>query len=197
MSSTENGPRSIAADRTQLPSSSCVTDDWEISLVLCTRWVLPLRAQFTYRADDPYAAQLDIHLDTRQSVRWTFARELLATGTVRPAGFADVRAWPADDGTRVSLCLESHQGEALFEIPLAPLSEWLERTYQLVPQGQEHSRLSLDSWLEGLLQEAPYSSGSTAADLADRACGQADDTTGTRACTDRDPGGEHGGASGA
>lgn len=179
MSSTEKWPRSIAADRAQHPDHiSRMTGDWEISLVLSPRWVMPLRAQFTYRAADPYAAQLDFYLNTRQSVRWTFARELLTTGTVRPAGYADVRVWPTDDGTRVSLCLESQQGEALFEIPLPPLSEWLERTYQLVPPGQEQHHLSLDTRLERLLRGIPLGHGSAYPDHADHTYEQPDDTTG-------------------
>ncbi|MFE0766387.1 SsgA family sporulation/cell division regulator [Streptomyces smyrnaeus] len=176
MSSTEKRPHSIALNTAQRPNSS-MTGDWEISLVLSTRWEMPLRAHFTYQADDPYAAQLDFYLNARHSVRWTFARELLTTGTVRPAGHADVRVWPTDDGTQVRLCLESRQGKALFEIPLIPLSEWLERTYQLVPPGQEHRHLRLDKRLEHLLKETPYSSGTADLDRVDRPYEQADDAT--------------------
>lgn len=158
MSTTDDGPSSMAGP--QYSKTNCVSGDWEISLVLSVRRVMPLRANFTYRADDPYATQLEFHLDRCDSVRWTFARELLTTGTVRPAGYADVRLRPTDDGAGVSLTLKSRQGEALFEIPLVPLSEWLERTYQLVPPGAEHRFLSLDTRLKRLLQETPYGFGS-------------------------------------
>ncbi|GGO44448.1 sporulation protein SsgA [Streptomyces daqingensis] len=151
MSTIDDWPRRVAAEAAQHPNSNCVRDDWDISLVLSARWVMPLRAHFTYWTDDPYAAQLDFCLDTRNSVRWTFARELLTTGMLRPAGYGDVRVWPTDDGTRVCMCLESHQGEALFEIPIFPLSEWLERTYQLVPLSQEHRYLNLETQVEHLL----------------------------------------------
>ena len=194
---TDNGPHSTAGDGAKCPKSSCVTGDWEISLVLSPRWAMPLRAHFTYRANDPYAVQLDFYLDTRHSVRWTFARELLTTGTVLPAGYADVRVWPSDDGTRVSLSLESQQGEALFEIPLTPLSEWLERTHRLVPPGQEHRHLSLDTRLERLLQETPYSSRRTSPEPARRTYEQLEETTGKLADTDGGPEGERRGAGGA
>lgn len=197
MTSIENGPRGTAVDRPQRPGSICVTGDYEISLVLSPRWVMPLRAHFTYRADDPYAARLDFFLNARDSVRWTFARELLTTGTVRPAGYADVRLWPTDDGTRVRLCLESQQGTALFEVPLIPLSEWLERTYRLVPPGQEHRHLSLDKRLERLLRETPGSSGSVFPDGAGHTYDPAGDATGDRAGTDRGTEGERGSAGSA
>lgn len=158
MSTTDDGPSSVLGP--QYSKTNCVNGDWEISLVLSEQRAMPLRANFTYRADDPYATRLEFHLDRCDSVRWTFARELLTMGTVRPAGHADVRLRPTGDGAGVSLALKSRQGEALFRIPLVPLNEWLERTYQLVPPGAEHRFLGLDTRLKRLLQETPYGFGS-------------------------------------
>ena len=190
MSTTDDSPHSTPADRTERPDSNCVSAAWEISLVLSSRWTMPVRAHFTYRSADPYAVQLDFYLDTRRSVRWTFARDLLTTGLVFPAGCADVQVWPADDGMGVHLCLESPQGEALFEIPLAPLSRWLGRTYQLVPPGEEPRHLSLDTRLERLLQETPYSSRQGSPERDCPANEQPDEPHDNRAGTDSGPEGE-------
>lgn len=153
MGTTDDVPHGFAADETEHPECPCETGNWELGLVLSPRWAVPLRGHFSYRADDPYAVCLDFYLDTRNPVRWIFARDLLTTGLIRPAGHADVRVWPALNGL-VNLCLNSHDGEALFEISETSLIEWLERTYQLVPPGREHHFLDLDSFLERLMRES-------------------------------------------
>lgn len=119
--------------------------------MLSARWAVPLRAHLSYRVDDPYAVCLDFYPDTRSPVRWVFARDLLTTGLARPTGPANVQVRPTEDTGLVNLCLNCPDGDALFEISVAPLTEWLERTYRLVPSGQEHRFLNLDAELERLL----------------------------------------------
>ena len=42
-------------------------------------------------------------------------------------------------------------GQALFEVPLAPLTEFLHRTYEIVPAGRESSFMDLDAELSNML----------------------------------------------
>ncbi|MFI1109609.1 MULTISPECIES: SsgA family sporulation/cell division regulator [Streptomyces] len=122
--------------------------------MLSDEWSAPLPARFTYRAADPYAVRLDFYLTMASPISWIFARELLVAGGLRSSGLGDVRAWPGCDG-RFYLCLSSGDGEALLEVPTDPLSEWLERTYRLVPPGKEYEHQALDSLLWRLVDESP------------------------------------------
>lgn len=153
MGTTDDGSHGLADNGAECPDRVCVTGDWELALVLSAHWTVPLRARFTYCVDDPYAVRLDFYLGSQRPVRWVFARELLTRGLVVPAGLADVRVRPTLDPSLVSLCLDSQHGDALFEISVAPLTEWLRRTYQLVPPGEEHEFLDVDALLERLLAE--------------------------------------------
>lgn len=143
MADTGDGPTDSTTFGDELPPDSWVTGEWQVSLVLSDEWAVPLPARFTYRADDPYAVRLDFHLTMTKPVGWIFARELLSTGRLRSVGEGDVRAWPTRGG-KVCLRLDSGDGEALLEIPDAPLSEWLERSYQLALPGREHEHQPLD-----------------------------------------------------
>ncbi|MEU5834804.1 SsgA family sporulation/cell division regulator [Streptomyces diacarni] len=144
MADTGDRPTDSTISGGEPPSNSCTTGEWQVSLVLSDTWAAPLPARFTYRADDPYAVRLDFYLAMAKPVHWTFARELLIAGRLRSVGQGDVRAWPTW-GDKVCLCLNTHDGEALLEIPDAPLSKWLERTYQLVLPGREHEHQSFDA----------------------------------------------------
>lgn len=157
----DDGAHPIAADGEKCPDSALVKGDWELALVLSERWALPLPAHFTYCACDPYAVCLDFYLDTENPVRWIFARDLLTAGLACPVGDGDVRVLPDSDSTFVNLRLRSGGGDALFEIPVACLTEWLGRTYRLVPAGQEHRFVDLNALIEHLLPErAPGRPGS-------------------------------------
>ena len=160
MGTSDDGPHTVPADGAEQPDSACVQSDWELALVLSERWAVPLQAHFTYRADDPYAVCLDFCLEPQNPVRWIFARHLLTTGLARSTGEADVRVRPGPDSALINLRLNSGGGDALFEIPVASLTAWLERTYQLVPPGHEHRFIDLDALIVHLLPErAPEENG--------------------------------------
>ncbi|RJL34016.1 SsgA family sporulation/cell division regulator [Bailinhaonella thermotolerans] len=134
-------------------NSTTISAELGLRLVVPDRTTVPLLAGLTYSADDPYAIRMAFHVGNDEPVEWIFARELLTVGIVRRVGDGDVQVWPSQsDGERtLHICLTSPFGQALFEVPLPPLTEFLHRTYDLVPAGRESEYINLDSELENML----------------------------------------------
>lgn len=82
-----------------------------------------------------------------------FGRELLHRGLTAMSGCGDVRMWPALPRERPSswLLLESEEVEALFEVPAAPLAQWLDATYRITSAEAEMDGLNWDGFLRQLL----------------------------------------------
>ncbi|WP_067825994.1 SsgA family sporulation/cell division regulator [Actinomadura kijaniata] len=133
-------------------SSTTVSAELGLRLVVPDRTTVPLLAGLEYAADDPYAIRMAFYVGDDEPVEWIFARELLTVGIVRRVGDGDVEVWPAeDDDDILNIALSSPFGDALFEAPLSPLAEFLHRTYQAVPAGQETEFIDIDAELEHLL----------------------------------------------
>jgi len=112
-------------------------------------------AVLRYDVGDPYAVHVTFRTGPGDEgrIEWLFARHLLGAGLVSAIGEGDVRIWPsadyADGPVYLELC--SPSGQALFEAPRGKLVEFLFRTYELVPPGQESEFLDIDAELELLL----------------------------------------------
>lgn len=133
-------------------SSTTVSAELGLRLVVPDRTTVPLLAGVEYAADDPYAIRMAFYVGDDEPVEWIFARELLTVGIVRRVGDGDVEVWPAeDDDDTLNIALSSPFGDALFEVPLSPLADFLHRTYQAVPAGQEIEYIDIDAELEHLL----------------------------------------------
>jgi hypothetical protein len=74
-------------------------------------------------------------------------------GVVRRVGDGDVQVWPADDVNEsgLNLSLSSPFGTAHFEAPLAPLTDFLNRTYEIVAAGRESDFIDIEAELDDLL----------------------------------------------
>ena len=135
-------------------SSTTVSAELGLRLVVPDRTTVPLLAGLEYAADDPYAIRMAFHVGDGEPVEWIFARELLTVGIVRRVGDGDVEVWPAapdeDEGT-LNLALSSPFGNARFEVPLSALADFLHRTYKVVPAGREPEFIDIDAELENLL----------------------------------------------
>ena len=109
-------------------------------------------ASLRYRGTDPYAIRMSFHVGTDDPVEWLFARDLLAVGMQTPAGEGDVRVWPAprDDQDVLNISLSSPFGQAHFEAPLAALSGFLMRTFEVVPLGREGDFIDIEGELRDL-----------------------------------------------
>jgi hypothetical protein len=134
-------------------SSITVSAELGLRLVVPDRTTVPLLATLEYAADDPYAIRMAFYVGNDEPVEWIFARELLTVGIVRRVGEGDVQVWPASQDTErtLNLSLSSPFGNALFEAPLAPLADFLHRTYCVVPAGRESEFVDLRAELENLL----------------------------------------------
>ncbi|WP_405876832.1 SsgA family sporulation/cell division regulator [Streptomyces sp. NBC_01136] len=109
-----------------------------------------------YDPHDPFAVSVVFHTDVNGSVPWFFARDLLARGVLRPSGQGDVQVWPTGEGPDavLNLALSSPHGAARLTAPLAVVTQWLDRTYRLVPMGRETDGLDFDAELSRLLHGA-------------------------------------------
>ena len=140
----------------------CVSTQLDLRLVVSAEASLPVRAVLTYDRTDPYAVTVafDTASGERASgdlVRWTFARTLLEQGVAGRVGDGDVKVWPAVvSGARVvCLSLTSPSGDALFELPLPELVDFLTQSFAVVPSGCESDHLDTDLELALLLGAEP------------------------------------------
>jgi hypothetical protein len=137
-------------------SSVTVAADLGLRLVVPEHGEVPLTASLYYRGDDPYAIRMAFHVGTDEPVEWIFARDLLAAGLDHASGEGDVRVWP---GTRthrdvLHLSLSSPFGQAQFEAPLAAMTGFLARTFEVVPAGREGDFTDIEGELNELLRWA-------------------------------------------
>lgn len=114
---------------------------------------LPMRAKFTFDPDSPAVITVEFLAERGPSLVWAIGRELLHQGLTAMSGSGDVRMWPTLPGERPSswLLLESQEVEALFEVPTAPLAEWLDATYRITSAEAEMAGLNWDGFLRDLL----------------------------------------------
>jgi hypothetical protein len=134
--------------------STTVCAELGLWLVVPEDTAVPLVASLSYRGDDPYAVRMAFHVGMDQPVEWIFARELLIAGNETDGrGDGDVKVWPAagTGGDVLNIALSSPFGQALFETAAAPVAEFIQRTYQLVPAGREGEFVDVEGELENLL----------------------------------------------
>jgi hypothetical protein len=112
-----------------------------------------VEARLSYDPSEPYA--VTVHFTAAgETVPWTFSRELLDLGRYRPAGEADVLVWPSLDGSgRAVTSLELHAPEGSFvaQARTAEITDFLDRSHQVVPAGREAEHLDVDGLISELL----------------------------------------------
>jgi len=135
-----------------------VTSELQLRLLVPGTPSLPVRADLRYEPGDPYAVQVAFHTSAAgEVVEWTFARDLLSQGVHTPCGEGDVQVWPSSrvGDPVVCLSLSSPSGQALFEVPLRALADFLGRIYDAVPTGAEGEHVDVDGELALLLWAEP------------------------------------------
>jgi hypothetical protein len=141
-------------------SSSTVSAELGVRLAVPEYTFVPRVAHLFYSCEDPYAIRMAFHIGLDEPLEWVFARELLATGIEGPQGLGDVTVWPSSGpdggapGSVLHIELESPFGQAVVEAPAGEVSDFLHRTYQIVPASEEGDHLDLDAGLNDLLREA-------------------------------------------
>ena len=155
-------------------SSTTISAELGLRLVVPQQTIVPLVASLYYSGSDPYAVRMAFHVGTDEPVEWIFARDLLAAGTESRQGDGDVQVWPSpasvaetadldligaaepqeSPGKVLNIELSSPFGQAHFEAPAEAMSAFLQRTYQIVPAGQEGRHIDIDTELNDLLRNA-------------------------------------------
>jgi sporulation and cell division protein SsgA len=144
-------------------SSTTVSAELGLRLVVPQQTIVPLVASLYYSGTDPYAIRMAFHVGTDEPVEWIFARDLLAAGIESRQGEGDVQVWPSepadsqdggDDDIVLNIELSSPFGQAHFEAPAEAMSAFLRRTYTIVPAGKESTFVDIESELNELLRQA-------------------------------------------
>jgi Streptomyces sporulation and cell division protein, SsgA len=154
-------------------SSTTISAELGLKLVVPQQTIVPLVASMYYSGSDPYAVRMAFHVGTDEPVEWIFARDLLAAGVESRQGEGDVQVWPSASaaetgeldvigapesrgipGKVLNIELSSPFGQAHFEAPAEAMSAFLQRTYQIVPAGQEGRHIDIETELNDLLRNA-------------------------------------------
>ena len=113
-------------------------------LVLSDASVLPISAELSFDAADPYTVHISF-MGERSTSTWLIGRELMAHGILAdaaaPAGTGDVRIWRDQDPTYLLIALSGVEGDALLAGPAEPFAHFLAATVDLVPFGTEGTRM--------------------------------------------------------
>jgi hypothetical protein len=137
--------------------SITVSAELELQLVASQRTTLPLVASLFYSSDDPYAIRIEFSNQVGEPFEWIFARDLLSMGILERGGTGDVTVWPSADseggalGRVLNIELSSPFGQAHLEASVRRVSDFLRRTYQIVPAGEESEHIDIDAELNDLL----------------------------------------------
>ena len=155
-------------------SSTTISAELGLKLVVPQQTIVPLVASMYYSGSDPYAVRMAFHVGTDEPVEWIFARDLLAAGIEVRRGDGDVQVWPSStsvaetsgldmigaaesretQGKVLNIELSSPFGQARFEAPAEAMAAFLQRTYQIVPAGQESRYIDIETELNDLLRNA-------------------------------------------
>lgn len=113
-----------------------------------------IRADFRFDPESPLVVCVELLIEGGPRVLWRIGRDLLEQGLYSMSGLGDVQIWPSNLEERATAWLQLANGDmaALFELPVPPLAEWLERTYELVPAGHELAGVDWDVATADLLQ---------------------------------------------
>jgi hypothetical protein len=125
-----------------------------LELIDPTGAATPLEAELQYDPRDPYAVTT-VFMTGRSQVRWTFGRDLLASGLYEPSGDGDVHVWPcldADGHAVVIIELSSPDGEALVQAKTGDLSIFVEKMSKAVLPGTESEYLDLDAAITAIFE---------------------------------------------
>ncbi|MEW2489783.1 SsgA family sporulation/cell division regulator [Streptomyces sp. NPDC048411] len=113
-----------------------------------------IRAEFRFDPESPLIVCVEFLIEGGPRVLWRIGRDLLQQGLYSMSGLGDVQIWPSNLEARETAWLQLACGDmaALFELPVPPLAEWLQCTYELVPAGHELSGIDWDVATADLLQ---------------------------------------------
>ena len=143
--------------RSRTTTASTVSHTVTLDLIDSTGTATPIKAQLQYDPRDPYAVTT-VFVTGGGQVRWTFARDLLASGLYAPSGQGDVHVWPcldADGRAVVVIELSAPDGEALLQAKTGDLAAFVKRVNKAVAPGTESDRLDVDATIRAIFECEP------------------------------------------
>ncbi|UOZ06966.1 SsgA family sporulation/cell division regulator [Amycolatopsis sp. WQ 127309] len=107
----------------------------------------------SYDSRDPFAVKVRFIEQDGDATDWIFARDLLAHGLKRPAGYGDIRVrpWWTQEGPAVLLELSSPFGAVALTLLRETLVDFLRQMDDMVPFGTEEDWIDTDLALVRLL----------------------------------------------
>jgi Streptomyces sporulation and cell division protein, SsgA len=136
--------------------STVIEQPVEAHLVATAPRMPSIPAMLRYDRSDPFAVRMTFPAPaTLEDVEvcWTFARELLVSGTEGPVGHGDVRVRPYGY-ERLILEFHAPEGTAVVHVRSDEVQRFLDLTTELVPLGLEHLQVDLDHDLAELMRDA-------------------------------------------
>ncbi|MFJ5035865.1 SsgA family sporulation/cell division regulator [Streptomyces sp. NPDC088560] len=127
----------VQAGRTGAHDRLRLTLDIERVLDVSARQAI--RAEFRFDPESPLVVAVEFLVTGGPRVLWHIGRDLLQQGLYSMSGLGDVQMWPVNLEERATARLQLASGDvaALLELPVSPLADWLEYTYELIPAGCE------------------------------------------------------------
>jgi len=97
------------------------------------------RINLMYDRTDPYAVVMTVRVPGGEPITWTFGRDLLDDGLRRATGVGDVTVAPCPQAPTAlfHVTLRDDVSDAVMEVRLAPVAEFMRSAYALVPPGRE------------------------------------------------------------
>ena len=141
-------------------SSSTVSAEVGLRLVAAPQTIVSLTGRLFYSRQDPYAVRIAFDVGLEEPVEWIFARDLLSRGIQGREGIGDVQVRPSpgsadgEPGSVLNIELISPDGQARFETSAQEVTDFLRRSYQIVPDGQESGHIDIEAELNDLLRQA-------------------------------------------
>jgi hypothetical protein len=116
-----------------------VTADFSARVLRPGSGSVAARIHLHFESTDPYAVVMTVRLPGRETIPWIFARELLDDGLSRASGAGDVTVEPCPHAPSLLLhvTLRDDVSEAVLEMRMAPVFEFLLSTHERVPPGRE------------------------------------------------------------
>lgn len=108
---------------------------------------VPVSVTLSYDDQDPFAVTMDISPAEHRTIRWAFERDLLKRGRHTKSGIGDVTVEP--EVYQVHVHLSSPDGHGTITMPTLDVREFLDVTYDAVPDGWE--AYDLDMVVDNLL----------------------------------------------
>jgi Streptomyces sporulation and cell division protein, SsgA len=141
----------IEMDRQQ---PTAVTAELTLRMVVDSQRTVAIPCSLEYRAEEPFAVRA-IFRTGPADIEWSFARDLMIEGLQRPSGEGDVVMWPERQGPvpLLLIALNSPSGQAVLECESAHVEQFLRRTFQIVPLGDEGASLDIDATIAAILGE--------------------------------------------